>query len=172
VTRLDLSGEDQKFEKVAATGDLPPRQKHQIVVAVDEELFVFVKNDEDMLDLYIFDTVTNAWTFGEVAGELPQAVQNPTVTLVEVDGKPKIVLFGGTLFAENLLLRSHSNSVDVLDVDTLTWNTTATSGEVPSGRSQHAAVATGPGKLVVTGGKNEMISFRDILQLEVGSGGT
>lgn len=166
VMRYDPSGSTD-YAKVSASGDLPPR-KLEALTAVDHELFAFIKNDENTLDTYIFNTETNEWTFGEVAGDLPQAVQNCSATPVRMeDGSSKIVLVGGTLFAENLLLRAHSDKAVVLDTDTLTWNTTTSRGAKPTGRAEHAAVAVAPGKIILSGGKNEIQSFKDVYQLEL-----
>jgi len=131
---------------------------------VGKQVYLFV-NKKDKFQVYLYDTTKETFSRPEVNGDIPAYRRDSVVNSIKVNGKTKIVFFGGIKGGQN----EADNDLLVFDPESATWeDAPKISGqEKPSERSKHVSLGVTDSQVIVFGGegKGEQI-VTDIYSLE------
>ncbi|KAI5079312.1 hypothetical protein GOP47_0004791 [Adiantum capillus-veneris] len=141
---------------------LPPCAGHSLVEWGGKLLAVagHSKDPSDSVIVRAFDVKTNSWTFLRSFGKAPIARGGQSVTLVGSN----LVMFGGEDSKRRLL-----NDLNILDLETMTWDDVEAVGTPPSPRSDHTATVQAGRYLLVFGGGSHSTCFNDLHVLDLDS---
>ncbi|KAL3693329.1 hypothetical protein R1sor_006980 [Riccia sorocarpa] len=140
----------------------PPCAGHSLI-QLDGKLFLVAghsKEDSDIVTVRSFDTATLEWSVLQSYGQAPVARGGQTVTKVGNN----LVMFGG----EDAKRRLY-NDLNILDLETMTWDAIETGGTPPSPRSDHAATVHDDRYLFIFGGGSHSTCFNDLHVLDLES---
>lgn len=116
------------------------------------------KETSATVTVHAFDTHSSSFTKLEVFGQAPIARGLQSVTLVG----SQLYMFGGEDTKRRLL-----NDLNILDLETLTWETVVASGACPSPRSGHTAAAHGNRYIFIFGGHSLSSCYNDLHALDL-----
>ncbi|MCO5561618.1 hypothetical protein L7F22_015239 [Adiantum nelumboides] len=162
---------DQKFTDSASptlAGEqstavmLPPCAGHSLIQWGGKLLAVagHSKDPSDTVIVRAFDVKTNSWSLLRSFGKAPIARGGQSVTLVGSN----LVMFGGEDTKRRLL-----NDLNILDLETMTWDDVEAVGTPPSPRSDHTATVQAGRYLLVFGGGSHSTCFNDLHVLDLDS---
>ena len=136
-----------KFVKLPDVTPSPePRYRH-VAWVLGYEIFVYGGVGMGNLyneDVWVYNMKTSSWKQQKTKNDIPKCVFGSTACL----NNNQIFLFGGFNYDEK---EQYSNDVHSLDLDTWEWTKHTTSGNKPSGRSEHV-LWTITNKIIVFGG--------------------
>jgi len=116
------------------------------------------KDGAETVTVHAFDTHSLSWTKMEVFGQAPVARGGQSVTLIG----SQLYMFGGEDSKRRVL-----NDLNVLDLETMTWETPAVSGVCPSPRSDHVATAYCEKYIFIFGGGSHSDCYNDLHVLDL-----
>lgn len=116
------------------------------------------KDGSESVNIHAFDTHSLSWTKLEVFGQAPVSRGGPSVTLVG----SQLYMFGGEDSKRRVL-----NDLNVLDLETMTWETVVASGVCPSPRSEHVATAYCDKYIFIFGGGSHSDCYNDLHVLDL-----
>ncbi|KAG6557028.1 hypothetical protein Mapa_000953 [Marchantia paleacea] len=167
---LDLS--TMKWSKVeqkamsssppANQATFPPCAGHSLV-QLDGKLLMVAGHSKELSEsvtVRSFDTTSLQWSNLESYGQAPVARGGQTVTKVGNN----LVMFGGEDSKRRLY-----NDLNILDLETMTWDAIDAGGTPPSPRSDHAATVHEDRYLFVFGGGSHSSCFNDLHVLDLES---
>ncbi|MCO5567066.1 hypothetical protein L7F22_020751 [Adiantum nelumboides] len=168
---LTWSKVDQKFTEIVSptlAGEqstavmLPPCAGHSLIQWGGKLLAVagHSKDPSDTVIVRAFDVKTNSWSLLRSFGKAPIARGGQSVTLVGSN----LVMFGGEDSKRRLL-----NDLNILDLETMTWDDVQAVGTPPSPRSDHTATVQAGRYLLVFGGGSHSTCFNDLHVLDLDS---
>jgi acyl-CoA-binding protein len=108
--------------------------------------------------VHAFDTHSLAWTKSEVFGQAPVSRGGQSVTLIG----SQLYMFGGEDSKRRAL-----NDLNVLDLETMTWETVVASGVCPSPRADHVATAYCEKYIFIFGGGSHSDCYNDLHVLDL-----
>ncbi|KAH9570250.1 hypothetical protein CY35_02G030800 [Sphagnum magellanicum] len=140
----------------------PPCAGHSLVRWGTKLLAVAGRSKEpvDTVIVRAFDTHTMTWTILDVYGKSPIARRGQSVTLVG----STLVMFGGEDSQRHLM-----DDLNILDLESLTWEAIETSGTRPSPRADHVAAVHGDRYLFLFGGGSRSNCYNDLYVLDLES---
>ncbi|KAH7300939.1 hypothetical protein KP509_23G004500 [Ceratopteris richardii] len=140
----------------------PPCAGHSLVQWKEKLLAVagHSKDPSDTVIVRAFDVKTNSWSVLQSFGKVPFARGGQTVTLVGSN----LIMFGG----ENSK-RCFLNDLNILDLETMTWDAIEAVGTPPSPRSDHTATVQAGRYLLIFGGGSHSTCFNDLHILDLDS---
>lgn len=118
------------------------------------------KDGAETVTVHAFDTHSLAWTKMEVYGQAPVSRGGQSVTLIG----SQLFMFGGEDSKRRVL-----NDLNVLDLETMTWETPVASGVYPSPRSDHVATAYCEKYIFIFGGGSHSDCYNDLHVLDLES---
>lgn len=141
---------------------LPPCAGHSLIQWGGKLLAVagHSKDPSDTVIVRAFDVGTSSWTLLRSFGKAPKARGGQSVTLVGSN----LVMFGGEDSKRRLL-----NDLNILDLETMTWDDVEAVGTPPSPRSDHTATVQAGRYLLVFGGGSHSTCFNDLHVLDLDS---
>ncbi|KAH9328495.1 hypothetical protein KI387_000603, partial [Taxus chinensis] len=116
------------------------------------------KDPSDTVTVQCFDTETCTWSWFKSYGKAPIARGGQSVTLVGSN----LVMFGGEDSKRTLL-----NDLNILDLETMTWDAIEAVGTPPSPRSDHTAAVHADKYLLIFGGGSHSTCFNDLHVLDL-----
>eukprot|EP00249_Psilotum_nudum_P008528 c21343_g1_i1 orf=125-2200(+) len=152
----------QSAEVFSAQSMLPPCAGHSLIQR-GSELLAVAGHSKDPFETVVvrsFDTMTCCWSLVESYGKSPIARGGQSITLVG----SSLVMFGGEDSRRHLL-----NDLNILDLETMTWETIEAVGTPPSPRSDHTATVQGGRYLLIFGGGSHSTCFNDLHVLDLES---
>ncbi|CAM6096714.1 unnamed protein product [Calypogeia fissa] len=142
-----------------STIHFPPCAGHSLVLW-DEKLLMVAghsKESSDLVTVRSFDPASASWSILPSFGQSPVARGGQTVTKVG----SSLVMFGGEDSKRRLY-----NDLNILDLETMTWDAIEAGGSPPSPRSDHAAALHADRYLFVFGGGSHSSCFNDLHVLD------
>lgn len=141
---------------------LPPCAGHSLIQRGNKLLAVagHSKDPSDTVIVRAFDTETCSWSLLDSFGKAPIARGGQSVTLVGSN----LVMFGGEDTKRRLL-----NDLNILDLDTMTWDAVEAVGAPPCPRSDHTAAVQAGRHLLIFGGGSHSTCFNDLHVLDLDS---
>lgn len=118
------------------------------------------KDGAETVTVHAFDTHSLSWTKKEVFGQAPGSRGGQSVTLIG----SQLYMFGGEDSKRRVL-----NDLNVLDLETMTWEVPVTSGACPSPRSDHVATAYCEKYIFIFGGGSHSDCYNDLHVLDLES---
>nr|XP_024395318.1 acyl-CoA-binding domain-containing protein 6-like isoform X2 [Physcomitrium patens] len=116
------------------------------------------KPGADTVTVHAFDTHSLSWTKLEVYGQAPVSRGGHSVTLIG----SQLYMFGGEDPKRRLL-----NDLNILDLETMTWEAVTASGACPSPRADHVATAYRDKCIFVFGGGSHSDCYNDLHALDL-----
>lgn len=116
------------------------------------------KDGAETVTVHAFDTHSLSWTKMEVFGQAPVSRGGQSVSLIG----SQLYMFGGEDSKRRVL-----NDLNVLDLETMTWETPVTSGVCPSHRSDHVATAYCEKYIFLFGGGSHSDCYNDLHVLDL-----
>ena len=116
------------------------------------------KDDSETLNVHAFDTHSLSWTKLEVFGEAPVSRGGQSVTIIG----SQLYMFGGEDSKRRVM-----NDLNVLDLETMTWETVDASGTCPSPRAEHVATAYCNKYIFIFGGGSHSDCYNDLHVLDL-----
>uniref|UniRef100_A0A0D6R7M9 ACB domain-containing protein n=1 Tax=Araucaria cunninghamii TaxID=56994 RepID=A0A0D6R7M9_ARACU len=116
------------------------------------------KDPSDTVTVHCFDTETCTWSVLKSYGKAPIARGGQSVTLVG----SSLVMFGGEDSKRSLM-----NDLNILDLETMTWDAIEPIGTPPSPRSDHTAAVHADKYLLIFGGGSHSTCFSDLHVLDL-----
>eukprot|EP00698_Gefionella_okellyi_P015465 TRINITY_DN4367_c0_g1_i1.p2 TRINITY_DN4367_c0_g1~~TRINITY_DN4367_c0_g1_i1.p2 ORF type:complete len:835 (-),score=241.70 TRINITY_DN4367_c0_g1_i1:2442-4946(-) len=162
---VDVDAGPLQLEKVQVKGDVPPPRAYAAMTAIESDIFVFggfqlPGCDQELDDLYRFDTETHMWSRVEVETDAEHSVARRGASMFSVDGN--LVLIGGrrgkTLCSAVQMLPLASASVSgsvsgsVSAHIPLKWSTVRSVGDPPSPRAFSGCCRMSESSFLVFGG--------------------
>ncbi|CAK9214515.1 unnamed protein product [Sphagnum troendelagicum] len=141
----------------------PPCAGHSLV-RWGTKLLAVAGHSKEPVDTVIvraFDTHTMTWTILDVYGKSPIARGGQSVTLVG----STLVMFGGEDSKRHHLM----DDLNILDLESLTWEAIETSGTRPSPRADHVAAVHRDRYLFLFGGGSRSNCYNDLYVLDLES---
>ncbi|KAH7425329.1 hypothetical protein KP509_11G049400 [Ceratopteris richardii] len=141
---------------------LPPCAGHSLIQWGGKLLAVagHSKEPSDSVIVRAFDVETHSWSLLQSYGKAPIARGGQSVTLVGSN----LIMFGGEDSKRRLL-----NDLNILDLETMTWDAIEAVGTPPSPRSDHSATVQEGRYLLVFGGGSHSTCFNDLHVLDIDS---
>ncbi|GLJ04803.1 hypothetical protein SUGI_0003830 [Cryptomeria japonica] len=139
---------------------LPPCAGHSLIRWGTKLLAVagHTKDLSDTVTVRAFDTETHMWSILKSYGKAPLARGGQSVTLVG----SLLVMFGGEDSRRHLL-----NDLNILDLETMTWDAIEAVGTPPAPRSDHTAAVYVDRYLLIFGGGSHSTCFNDLHVLDL-----
>lgn len=139
---------------------LPPCAGHSLIRWGTKLLAVagHSKDASDTVTVRAFDTETHMWSILKSYGKAPLARGGQSVTLVG----SLLVMFGGEDSRRRLL-----NDLNILDLETMTWDAIEAVGTPPAPRSDHTAAVYADQYLLIFGGGSHSTCFNDLHVLDL-----
>ncbi|KAL2634529.1 hypothetical protein R1flu_006008 [Riccia fluitans] len=140
----------------------PPCAGHSLI-QLDEKLLLVAghsKENSESVTVRAFDTTTLEWSVVKSYGQAPVARGGQTVTKVG----NLLVMFGGEDSKRRLY-----NDLNILDLETMTWDAMETGGTPPTPRSDHAATVHDDRYIFIFGGGSHSSCFNDLHVLDLES---
>ncbi|XP_042470944.1 acyl-CoA-binding domain-containing protein 6-like isoform X1 [Zingiber officinale] len=116
------------------------------------------KDPSEAIIVKEFDPATCLWSNLKTYGKPPISRGGQSVTLVG----NTLVIFGGEDAKRSLL-----NDLNILDLETMTWDDIDAIGAAPSPRSEHAAACHADQYLLIFGGGSHATCFNDLHMLDL-----
>nr|GEU65922.1 acyl-CoA-binding domain-containing protein 4 [Tanacetum cinerariifolium] len=116
------------------------------------------KDPTELMQVKAFDLQTNTWSNMKTYGKPPVSRGGQSVTLAGTS----LIIFGGQDANRTLL-----NDLNILDLETMTWDEIDTLGISPSPRSDHAAAVHEDRCLLIFGGGTHATCFNDLHVLDM-----
>ncbi|KAJ4751686.1 Acyl-CoA binding protein [Rhynchospora pubera] len=164
---LDLKGltwskVDAKFQ-AGSTGSsttVAPCAGHSLISWQNKILSIggHTKDPSETLTVKEFDPQTGTWSNLRTYGKPPISRGGHSVTLVG----STLVIFGGEDAKRSLL-----NDLNILDLETMTWDDIDPIGTSPSPRSDHVAACHDERHLLIFGGGSHAMCFNDLHVLDM-----
>eukprot|EP01018_Ginkgo_biloba_P021257 Gb_15145 [translate_table: standard] len=141
---------------------LPPSAGHSLIRWGNKLLAVagHTKDPSDIVTVRAFDTQTYTWSILKSYGKAPVARGGQSVTLVG----SSLIMFGGEDSRRRLL-----NDLNILDLETMTWDAIEAVGTPPAPRSDHTAAVHVDRYLLIFGGGSHSTCFNDLHVLDLHS---
>lgn len=157
---LTWSKVEAKMAPDSSEALLSPCAGHSLVRWGNKLLAVagHTKDPSDTVTVECFDTETSTWSVLKSYGKAPIARGGQTVTLVGSN----LVMFGGEDSKRSLL-----NDLNILDLETMTWDAIEAVGTPPSPRSDHTAAVHADKYLLIFGGGSHSSCFNDLHVLDL-----
>eukprot|EP00249_Psilotum_nudum_P015783 c25518_g1_i2 orf=2-823(-) len=139
---------------------LPPCAGHSLIQWSHKLLLVagYSKHASDTVEVSVFDSQTCLWSSVTTYGSVPIARGGQSVTLVGSE----LVMFGGEDWRGHCL-----NDLNVLHLETMTWEAVEAVGTLPSPRSGHTATVQTNRFLLIFGGGAKSTCFNDLHLLDL-----
>ncbi|KAH9327561.1 hypothetical protein KI387_007739, partial [Taxus chinensis] len=139
---------------------LPPCAGHSLIRWGTKLLAVagHTKDPSDSVIVRAFDTETHMWSVLKTYGKAPLARGGQSVTLVGT----LLVMFGGEDSRRRLL-----NDLNILDLESMTWDAIEAVGMPPAPRSDHTAAVHVDRYLLIFGGGSHSSCFSDLYVLDL-----
>lgn len=143
-----------------ALSSLPPCAGHSMIQRGNKLLTVagHSKDPSESVIVRVFDTENCSWSVLNSFGKAPIARGGQSVTLVG----SSLVMFGGEDSKRHLL-----NDLNILDLETMTWDAVEAIGTPPSPRSDHTATVQAGRYLLIFGGGSHSTCFNDLHLLDL-----
>ncbi|KAG0568578.1 hypothetical protein M758_6G027400 [Ceratodon purpureus] len=116
------------------------------------------KDGSETVNVHAFDTHSLSWTKLEVFGEAPVSRGGQSVTLIG----SQLYMFGGEDSKRRVL-----NDLNILDLESMTWETVVASGVCPSPRAEHVATAYCDKYIFIFGGGSHSDCYNDLHVLDL-----
>ncbi|KAL6130317.1 hypothetical protein ACLB2K_068698 [Fragaria x ananassa] len=157
---IKLNASSNNFEDSGVQEVVPPTSSHNLV-KWGNKLLVIGGNSKKLSDkiiVWFIDLETHLSGVMETSGKVPAARAGQSTTLVG----SRLIMFGGEDRSRKLL-----NDVNVLDLETMTWDVMDTSQTPPAPRYDHTAAVHAERYLLIFGGCSHSSFFSDLHVLEL-----
>eukprot|EP00262_Sarcandra_glabra_P017652 TRINITY_DN6117_c0_g1_i1.p1 TRINITY_DN6117_c0_g1~~TRINITY_DN6117_c0_g1_i1.p1 ORF type:complete len:681 (-),score=125.72 TRINITY_DN6117_c0_g1_i1:201-2243(-) len=146
----------------SSTVPLAPCAGHSLIAWGNKLLSIagHTKDPSETVTVKEFDLQTCTWSNLKTYGKAPVSRGGQSVTLVGMN----LVMFGGEDAKRSLL-----NDLNILDLETMTWDEIDAVGVPPSPRSDHAAAVHAERYLLIFGGGSHATCFNDLHVLDLQS---
>eukprot|EP00250_Pteridium_aquilinum_P011672 c20230_g1_i1 orf=342-2390(-) len=148
--------------ELSAAPSLPPCAGHSLTQWGGKLLAVagHSKDPSNTVIVRAFDVGTSSWSLLKSFGKAPIARGGQSVTLVGSN----LVMFGGEDSKRRLL-----NDLNILDLETMTWDAVEAVGIPPTPRSDHTATVQAGRYLLIFGGGSHSTCYNDLHVLDLDS---
>lgn len=159
-SNIKLNANSDKFENSGVQEVVPPTSSHNLV-KWGNKLLLLGGNSKKLSDkviVWFIDLETHLCGITETSGKVPAARAGQSTTLVG----SRLIMFGGEDRSSRLL-----NDVNVLDLETMTWDVMDALQTPPAPRFDHTAAVHAERYLLIFGGCSHTSFFNDLHVLDL-----